>query len=90
VFDFFGRCPCGKLNRNSEAARAFPEIAGMYFGQVTYPDGEPHWMAVRLHQNAYDCWSASLSVHPISRLIFVCGAVSILIARNFSALMRST
>ena len=27
----------------SEAARAFPEIAGMYFGQVIYPDGEPHW-----------------------------------------------
>ncbi len=26
-----------------KAARAFPEIAGMYFGQVIYPDGEPHW-----------------------------------------------
>jgi hypothetical protein len=27
----------------SKAARALPEIAGMYFGQVIYPDGEPHW-----------------------------------------------
>ena len=27
----------------NEAARAFPEIESMYFGQVTYPDGEPHW-----------------------------------------------
>lgn len=26
-----------------KAARAFPGIAGMYFGQVIYPDGEPHW-----------------------------------------------
>jgi hypothetical protein len=26
-----------------KAAHAFPEIAGMYFGQVIYPDGEPHW-----------------------------------------------
>ncbi len=26
-----------------KAARAFPEIVGMYFGQVIYPDGEPHW-----------------------------------------------
>ncbi len=25
------------------AASKFAEIAGMYFGQVTYPDGEPHW-----------------------------------------------
>lgn len=24
-------------------AGKFPEIAGMYFGQVIYPDGEPHW-----------------------------------------------
>jgi hypothetical protein len=24
-------------------ASKFPEIAGMYFGQVIYPDGEPHW-----------------------------------------------
>jgi hypothetical protein len=31
------------LNAIGEAARAFPEIAGMYFGQVIYPDGEPHW-----------------------------------------------
>ncbi|MBZ5490192.1 MAG: enhanced serine sensitivity protein SseB [Acidobacteriia bacterium] len=31
------------FNAISEAAGAFPEIAGMYFGQVTYPDGEPHW-----------------------------------------------
>lgn len=27
----------------SEAAGTFPEILGMYFGQVSYPDGEPHW-----------------------------------------------
>ena len=26
-----------------KAAGAFPEISGMYFGQVIYPDGEPHW-----------------------------------------------
>jgi hypothetical protein len=26
-----------------EVASTFPEIAGMYFGQVIYPDGEPHW-----------------------------------------------
>jgi hypothetical protein len=26
-----------------EVAGTFPEIVGMYFGQVTYPDGEPHW-----------------------------------------------
>jgi len=31
------------FNAISEIARTFPEIAGMYFGQVTYPDGEPHW-----------------------------------------------
>jgi hypothetical protein len=30
----------------SEVASTFPEIAGMYFGQVTYPDGEPHWTIV--------------------------------------------
>ncbi|HET9167242.1 MAG TPA: enhanced serine sensitivity protein SseB C-terminal domain-containing protein [Candidatus Angelobacter sp.] len=27
----------------SAVARKFPEIASMYFGQVIYPDGEPHW-----------------------------------------------
>jgi hypothetical protein len=27
----------------SEVAGTFPEIAAMYFGQVIYPDGEPHW-----------------------------------------------
>jgi hypothetical protein len=27
----------------SAVARKFSEIAGMYFGQVIYPDGEPHW-----------------------------------------------
>src|SRR6476661_1457780 len=31
------------FNAIGEAARSFPEIAGMYFGQVIYPDGEPHW-----------------------------------------------
>jgi hypothetical protein len=31
------------FNAISEVARTFPEIAGMYFGQVIYPDGEPHW-----------------------------------------------
>jgi hypothetical protein len=30
----------------SEVVRGFPEIAGMYFGQVIYPDGEPHWTLV--------------------------------------------
>jgi len=32
MFDAMGKAAC-----------AFPEIAGMYFGQVIYPDGEPHW-----------------------------------------------
>jgi hypothetical protein len=32
------------FNAISEAARAFPEITGMYFGQAIYPDGEPHWI----------------------------------------------
>ncbi|MGB9119829.1 MAG: enhanced serine sensitivity protein SseB C-terminal domain-containing protein [Candidatus Angelobacter sp.] len=27
----------------SDVAGTFPEIAAMYFGQVIYPDGEPHW-----------------------------------------------
>jgi hypothetical protein len=27
----------------SEVAGTFPEIAAMYFGQVIYPDGDPHW-----------------------------------------------
>lgn len=27
----------------SDVADGFPEIAAMYFGQVIYPDGEPHW-----------------------------------------------
>jgi len=31
------------FNAISEVARTLPEIAGMYFGQVIYPDGEPHW-----------------------------------------------
>ncbi|MGZ4872808.1 MAG: enhanced serine sensitivity protein SseB C-terminal domain-containing protein, partial [Candidatus Angelobacter sp.] len=31
------------FNAISEAARTFPEIMAMYFGQVIYPDGEPHW-----------------------------------------------
>ena len=31
------------FNAIGEVARAFPEIEGMYFGQVIYPDGEPHW-----------------------------------------------
>ena len=31
------------FNAMSEAARAFPEIEGMYFGQVIYPGGDPHW-----------------------------------------------
>jgi hypothetical protein len=31
------------FNAISEAARTFPKISGMYFGQVIYPDGEPHW-----------------------------------------------
>jgi len=26
-----------------KAASAFQEIEGMYFGQVIYPDGDPHW-----------------------------------------------
>jgi len=34
------------FNAMSGAAQPFPEIAGMYFGQVTYPDGEPHWTVV--------------------------------------------
>ena len=25
------------------AAKAFPEVTGMYFSQVIYPDGNPHW-----------------------------------------------
>ena len=31
------------FNAMGKVAGTFPEIAGMYFGQVTYPDGEPHW-----------------------------------------------
>ncbi len=31
------------FNAIGAAARKLPEIAGMYFGQVIYPDGEPHW-----------------------------------------------
>jgi len=31
------------FNVIGEVAGTFPEIAAMYFGQVTYPDGEPHW-----------------------------------------------
>jgi hypothetical protein len=25
------------------AASKFPDVVAMYFAQVTYPDGEPHW-----------------------------------------------
>jgi hypothetical protein len=36
-----------------KAARAFPEIAAMYFGQIIYPDGETHWtIAVEFTANA--------------------------------------
>ena len=31
------------FNAISQAAVGFPEIVAMYFGQVIYPDGEPHW-----------------------------------------------
>ena len=31
------------FNAIGAVAGKFPEIAGMYFGQVIYPDGEPHW-----------------------------------------------
>ena len=31
------------FNAMSEVAGTFPEITAMYFGQVIYPDGEPHW-----------------------------------------------
>ena len=31
------------FNAIGEVARTFPEIVGMYFGQVIYPDGGPHW-----------------------------------------------
>jgi len=31
------------FNAIGAVASKFPEIAGMYFGQVIYPDGEPHW-----------------------------------------------
>jgi hypothetical protein len=31
------------FNAMSEVAASFPEIMAMYFGQVIYPDGEPHW-----------------------------------------------
>ncbi|HEY4677439.1 MAG TPA: enhanced serine sensitivity protein SseB C-terminal domain-containing protein [Candidatus Angelobacter sp.] len=31
------------FNAIGEVARTLPEIVGMYFGQVIYPDGEPHW-----------------------------------------------
>jgi hypothetical protein len=30
------------FNALASAAKAFPEVVGMYFGQVIYPDGEPH------------------------------------------------
>jgi hypothetical protein len=31
------------FNTMSEVARTFSDIEGMYFGQVIYPDGDPHW-----------------------------------------------
>jgi len=31
------------FNAIGEVAGTFPEIVGLYFGQVLYPDGEPHW-----------------------------------------------
>ena len=31
------------FNAIGTVAGSFSEIAGMYFGQVIYPDGEPHW-----------------------------------------------
>ncbi|HLK06740.1 MAG TPA: enhanced serine sensitivity protein SseB C-terminal domain-containing protein [Candidatus Angelobacter sp.] len=31
------------FNALTAVAGTFPEIAAMYFGQVIYPDGEPHW-----------------------------------------------
>ena len=31
------------FNAISQVAVGFPEIVAMYFGQVIYPDGEPHW-----------------------------------------------
>ncbi len=31
------------FNAIGKVAGSFSEIAGMYFGQVIYPDGEPHW-----------------------------------------------
>jgi hypothetical protein len=31
------------FNAIGAVASKFPEVAGMYFGQVIYPDGEPHW-----------------------------------------------
>jgi len=31
------------FNAIGKVAGSFSEIADMYFGQVIYPDGEPHW-----------------------------------------------
>lgn len=31
------------FNAISQIAASYPEIVAMYFGQVIYPDGEPHW-----------------------------------------------
>jgi hypothetical protein len=31
------------LNVLADVARSFPEVVGMYFAQVIYPDGYPHW-----------------------------------------------
>jgi hypothetical protein len=33
----------GVFEALGESARSFPEVVGMYFAQIIYPDGEPHW-----------------------------------------------
>jgi len=49
-----------------KAARVFPEISGMYFGQVIYPDGEPHWtVAVEFTANP----PAKLAKHIMASLL---------------------
>lgn len=48
--------PSAKMfNELAGAAKAFPEVVGMYFGQIIYPDGEPHWtVAVEFVTGALD------------------------------------
>ena len=56
------------FNAIGKVAGSFSEIAGMYFGQVIYPDGEPHWtIAVEFYANP----PAKLVKHIMASLVEV-------------------